>query len=396
MILNEIPKACFDRFMPRPRDGFSSYNLRNNFLAIASCDFLPLRAISSLVVETHDVGSNAAAAALYSGTGVTVAAEKTYQYQGIACIKAVIDATGNRQILRTTLSEAKDLSDFVKLGIWTRCDAVSSAIQFVIRDSSGNESYWNITTNGTANTWEQAFLTLASPDSNNGTPAVLSDVVSYGYKGLDASVEYLFDEITAFVWAMKVWIEPSYIGGYFYPIYAAALRVKFEGGFTATITAPSANPRIDLISITAAGVLEVTTGSEVASPDYDDIPECPEGNIPLYAVYLTTTATKIVEYHHKDAYPDDGYIYADLRPWIGGSSGDASVRGTFTNTDLSSGKLTITHNKGLSAPYPLLIQFFDNNGKEVKPDIDTAGTNAHIYDFSPWGAITGTWGYIYL
>ncbi|RJO64155.1 MAG: hypothetical protein C4540_04555 [Candidatus Omnitrophota bacterium] len=75
---------------------------------------------------------------------------------------------------------------------------------------------------------------------------------------------------------------------------------------------------------------------------------------------------------------------------------EQSVRGTFTNTDLSSGKLTITHNKGLSAPYPLLIQFFDNNGKEVKPDIDTAGANAHIYDFSPWGAITGTWGYIYL
>ena len=316
MLLTNISKAYFDRFIPRPKDGASSYNLRNNFAALASCDFLPLRATSSIIIESHDFGKDADAADTYSGTGVTVTSNWDDEHLGLACLQTLVDVTGNRQILRETLETALDLSDLTKLGVWHRCDVISSAIQFILRDSDGNESYWNITTNGTADTWEQAALTLASPDANNGTPADLTDIVSYGYKGLDASATYLFDEITAYVWAMKVYIQQSYIGDYFYPIYNGADRVKFEGGFTALITAPAANPRIDLISLNSGGSLVVTAGSEVASPDYDDIPECPEGNIPLYAIYLTVTATQIVEYHLKDNYPDDGYIFADLRPVI--------------------------------------------------------------------------------
>ena len=87
-LLSNIPKANFDRFMPRPRDGFSSANMRNNYLAIASCDLLPCRAISSIVIETMDVGSNAAAAALFSGTGITVTQNNLIQSDGIACIQA--------------------------------------------------------------------------------------------------------------------------------------------------------------------------------------------------------------------------------------------------------------------------------------------------------------------
>ena len=69
-LVSNIPKAYFDRFIPRPRDGFSSTNMRNNFMALASGDFLPCRAIISIVIETHDVGTDSASAALYSGTGV--------------------------------------------------------------------------------------------------------------------------------------------------------------------------------------------------------------------------------------------------------------------------------------------------------------------------------------
>jgi len=97
-LVSNIPKAYFDRFIPRPRDGFSSTNMRNNFMALASGDFLPCRAITSIVIETHDVGTDSASAALYSGTGVTVSKEGTNQYQGLACIKATVDVNGNRQI----------------------------------------------------------------------------------------------------------------------------------------------------------------------------------------------------------------------------------------------------------------------------------------------------------
>lgn len=320
-LINSIPKAYFDRFMPRPRDGFSSANLRNNFMALAQCDFFPCRAISSIVVETHDIGSDAAAALLYSGTGVTVAVDKTNQYEGLACLKVTIDGTGNRQVLRAALSPVIDLSSFIKLGVWTRCNATSSSIQYVIRDSSGNESYWNIVTNGSANTWEQAWLTLASPDANNGTPANLTTVQQYGYKGLAASAVYLFDEVTAYIWAMKVWIDASYIANYFYPVYINGDRIAFNGGYTSTIVKPLTNPRIDLIALRDDGTLSVFTGEEVAAPDYTNIPTVPSDSfysyIPLYAVYLPTTATKIVEYQYKAVYATDGYIFADVRPWCG-------------------------------------------------------------------------------
>lgn len=77
--------------------------------------------------------------------------------------------------------------------------------------------------------------------------------------------------------------------------------------------------------------------------------------------------------------------------------GEASAtRGTFTNANLSSGKLTITHNKGLSAPYTILIQIYDNNGKMILPDEITGSTNSVEIDLSSFGSISGTWGYIYI
>jgi len=72
-----------------------------------------------------------------------------------------------------------------------------------------------------------------------------------------------------------------------------------------------------------------------------------------------------------------------------------STTGTFTSANLTANKLTITHNKALSAPYGLLIQFFDANGKQIVPDVDTAATNSCIYDFTNI-TVTGTCSYIYI
>ena len=316
-VINEVQKGYFDRFMPRPRDGFCSANVRNNNIALASCDFLPCRAIVAIVIESHDIGFNDDAAQLYSGTGVTVAKNKTYPYEGYSCLQATVDGTGNRQIIRAALTTSIDLSSFGVLGVWTRCNITSSTIQYLIKDNAGNESYWNITTHGTADSWQQAFLTLGTPDANNGTNADLTQVVRYGYKGLDASIVYLFGRVTGYVWSMNVWIDASYIADYFYPVYIGGVRIKYDGGLCSTITAPTSLPRIDLISLKNDGTIVVTAGSEVAVPGYANIPATPANNVPLYAVYLPTTATKIVEYHYKTVFPTDGYIYADLRPWGG-------------------------------------------------------------------------------
>jgi len=73
-----------------------------------------------------------------------------------------------------------------------------------------------------------------------------------------------------------------------------------------------------------------------------------------------------------------------------------TVSATFTNASLSTGKLTITHNKALSAPYQIIVQIFDNNNKVIIPDEITGATNSVEVDLTSYGTLTGTWGYIYM
>lgn len=73
-----------------------------------------------------------------------------------------------------------------------------------------------------------------------------------------------------------------------------------------------------------------------------------------------------------------------------------AIRGTFTNTDLAAGILTITHNKGLSAPYPVSVSIFNNTAVQVATGTITGLTNTCTVDLSAHGAIAGTWGYIVL
>ena len=339
--LSNIPRAIFDRLIPRYRDGISSSNLRNQFLALAEGDILPLRPTTEITVESMDYGKESGAQSDWSGTGVTVEIDKVNQNDGIACLKLTIDVTGNRECKRAVLSPAVDLSNFAKLGVWNRCDKASSAIQFLIRDSSGNESYWDITTNATPDTFEQAALDLSTPDSNNGTDADLSDVTQYGYKGLDASSVYLFDSIFAYVWAMKIYITQSVQGSYFLQVYAGIDRVSFSGGFSPTMTAPTTDPRIDLVSITKSGTVEVATGTEEVSPGDSDIPACPFGNIPICAIYQKPSATKIVDYDQKDVYTSDSYIYKDLRPFMGMTGSGLIYKGESAPPSMSAGMLWI-------------------------------------------------------
>lgn len=77
------------------------------------------------------------------------------------------------------------------------------------------------------------------------------------------------------------------------------------------------------------------------------------------------------------------------------AAGYAEVRGTFTNADLSTGVLTITHNLGLSAPYTLTLEIHNNSSKRIYPDDITGSANSVAVDLTSYGTISGTWGYAY-
>lgn len=78
------------------------------------------------------------------------------------------------------------------------------------------------------------------------------------------------------------------------------------------------------------------------------------------------------------------------------SGGASGTSGTFVNGDLVTGKLTVTHNLTLDAPYQRLVIVVDNNGKMIIPDDITFATNSFEIDLTSFGTITGTWGYRYL
>lgn len=86
--------------------------------------------------------------------------------------------------------------------------------------------------------------------------------------------------------------------------------------------------------------------------------------------------------------------YVDNHTSTGG--GVSWSTGTFTNGDLTTGILTITHDKGLSDPFIFSADFFDNNGDEVYPDSGTPLTNTKTYSLLNFGTLTGTWNYRYL
>lgn len=73
-----------------------------------------------------------------------------------------------------------------------------------------------------------------------------------------------------------------------------------------------------------------------------------------------------------------------------------ATRGTFINSGLTAGKLTVTHNKALTAPYSAIVKVFDNSGKEVLPDEITGATNSFEINLTSFGTLSGTWGYAYI
>lgn len=293
----------------QPQGSMSLENLRNSLRALFQLDLMPLRPRASMILDDFEYSTDSQAQTEWSGSGCTVTKSTTKQ-EGNYALQVVIDSTGNRTVSR---NRNLDLSAFSSLKVWERCSATLSGIQFFLRDSANNESYWDITTNASANTWKQDSLNLLLPDSNNGTDAVLSSVTSFGFKGLDANVTYIFDTIKAIV-GMAVAVEGYDRADFHRHVWISeSAPLNFTAKSSPIITAPSANPRIDLLVVDSSGSLSWITGQENSSPVP---PDAPSGKIPICYVYCKTTSTRIVDYEDKDANPNEGYIYKDVRPFL--------------------------------------------------------------------------------
>jgi len=87
----------------------------------------------------------------------------------------------------------------------------------------------------------------------------------------------------------------------------------------------------------------------------------------------------------------EGYFFN----WRGLELTDATNYTTaFTNSDLSSGVLTVTHNFGHQY---VQVQVFDENDEKVDPDaIDCSAINSLTIDLTTFGTISGTWHVVVL
>lgn len=290
----------------QPQGSMSLENLRNSLRALFQGDFFPLRPRALMILDDMEYPTDALAQGKWTGTGVTVTHSTTKQ-EGSYALQCVIDATSNRQV---TLIKVINLSGFKQITLWERCASASQSFRFFLEDNQGHVSFWNLTSDATAGTWKKDTLDLLTPDGNNGTPATLSNVTDFGFYQLPASQTFIFDTIQA-VCGLNVAVDSALVAGYYQNIYIGSTRLVFSGGASPAITAPGANPRIDLLTINAAGTLEWTQGTEASSPAE---PTFPSGKLPICLVYCKPTMAKVVDYEFKDANPNEGYIYKDVRP----------------------------------------------------------------------------------
>jgi len=86
-------------------------------------------------------------------------------------------------------------------------------------------------------------------------------------------------------------------------------RVEFAGGDSPQFTAPTSNPRIDLLVIDSSGTLSIVAGTEAANPTP---PSYPSDKIVICEVYNRVGQAQIRD---KDT-AGQGYILRDVRPFM--------------------------------------------------------------------------------
>jgi len=308
-------KYTYSQF--EPTQSMSLANISNSQRGLYEGDFGPLRGLAELILDLCEYATDAAAVLEYAGTGITVtraaftgATVHTGSEVGNSYLIGTVDVTGNRDLAR---SLAINISGCSELKLWDRSDIPGSAIKFYLKDGSANISYWDITTEAGADAWQQETFDLTTPDSNSGTIADLGDIEEYGFTGLDASGVYWFDVIKVTNCGMRIAVEASSLGDYYEGVHVDGTVVSTDRMLSPVVVAPSANPRIDILTITSAGVLAWVTGDEAVTPTakYASVTDAV---MPLLCVYQRVGMTYIVDYIEKDNFGAEGYIYKDIRP----------------------------------------------------------------------------------
>lgn len=295
----------------QPNGNMSLANLRSSLRGLHQLDMLPLRPRAKQILDEFEYSTDASIQAEFSGTGVTITSESSTVQEGSFSGKMVIDGTGNREAEKT---QSLDLSAYTSVMVWERSSTASDTFQFYVEDSSGDASYWDITANGSANTWQQDTLTLSSPDSNNGTDADLSDITAWGFRQLTASATYYFDTVKAIV-GMTVAVEGTQSGDFYKNVYVSTQPLEVDIQSAPTLTAPTTNPRIDILTINSSGTLTWVAGTEASTPS-EPWSSLTQGAIPICTVYCKTTMTKVLDFEDKDTDANQGYIHSDLRPFL--------------------------------------------------------------------------------
>lgn len=91
--------------------------------------------------------------------------------------------------------------------------------------------------------------------------------------------------------------------------YVGTARVIFGGGNTPSFTAPTTNPRIDLVTADSSGNLAIVQGTEAASPS---APSYPRNKVVVCEVYHVVGETAL--YDNDAQVSGQGYILNDVRP----------------------------------------------------------------------------------
>lgn len=130
--------------------------------------------------------------------------------------------------------------------------------------------------------------------------------------------------------------------------YFGNTLVEFAGGNSPEFTAPSSDPRIDVLSLDDNGDLVRTAGTEDSDPE---APAIPAGNIPIAQVFNEVGQTQINDTDLEDG---NGYIMVDLRNFMKADFMGASVTRSSTTT---------------SSPIPWNVILFDVEG--FVAEIDT-------------------------
>jgi hypothetical protein len=103
---------------------------------------------------------------------------------------------------------------------------------------------------------------------------------------------------------MSLYIEPGVV-------FVNGTRIYFTGGVTPTATAPSSQPRIDVLSMDNTGTLNWTTGTEASSPS---VPAYPANQVPICELYNVVGETAL--YDQSNQQSGQGYIQNDVRPFL--------------------------------------------------------------------------------